>query len=98
MTAFYVTENGAGNKDGSSWANAIAGTGLRSELASPAGDADNIHFILVGAGTYKPTSQMTMRSHAAIIGGCRLRAAGSAAALRPSLMERSRGDCSLTIS
>ncbi len=69
MTAFYVTENGAGSKDGSSWANAIAGTGLRSELQSPAGDADNIHFILVGAGTYKPTKQMMMRSHAAIIGG-----------------------------
>ena len=72
MTALYFTENGAGNKDGSSWADAFPGADLRDELqrvSHYAAAAGKGYFILVGAGTYKPTDQMTMWDHTAIIGG-----------------------------
>ena len=49
----YVTPTGAGNKDGSSWANAFAGIQAAVDAADAAYDADGtLHDILVGDGTY----------------------------------------------
>ena len=49
----YVTPTGAGNRDGSSWANAFAGIQAAVDAADAAYDADGtLHDILVGDGTY----------------------------------------------
>ena len=49
----YVTPTGAGNKDGSSWANAFAGIQAAVDAADAAYAADGtLHDILVGDGTY----------------------------------------------
>ena len=48
----YVTPNGAGTRNGSSWTNAISGTALQGALASaPSGTT-----VLVASGLYKPTT------------------------------------------
>ena len=49
----YVTPTGAGNKDGSDWANAFAGIQAAVDVATAAYAADGtLHDILVGDGTY----------------------------------------------
>ena len=49
----YVTPTGAGNKDGSNWANAFAGIQAAVDAADAAYAADGtLHDILVGDGTY----------------------------------------------
>ena len=49
----YVTPTGAGNQDGSSWANAFAGIQAAVDAADAAYAADGtLHDILVGDGTY----------------------------------------------
>ena len=52
-STLYVTPTGAGNKDGSSWANAFAGIQAAVDAADAAYAADGtLHDILVGDGTY----------------------------------------------
>lgn len=49
----YVTPTGAGNKDGSDWANAFAGIQAAVDAADAAYAADGtLHEIIVGDGTY----------------------------------------------
>ena len=49
----YVTPAGAGNRDGSNWANAFAGIQAAVDAADAAYAADGtLHDILVGDGTY----------------------------------------------
>ena len=51
----YVTPSGAGNKDGSSWANAFAGIQAAVDAADAAYAADGtLHDILVTNGVYTP--------------------------------------------
>ena len=53
LANLYVTPTGAGNKDGSSWANAFAGIQAAVDAADAAYAADGtLHDILVGDGTY----------------------------------------------
>ena len=49
---FYVTQNGAGSKDGSSWGNALDEAGFRNRLVS-AGDGD---VFWVAKGVYRPAT------------------------------------------
>lgn len=52
-TVIYVTQNGAGSQNGSSWASAIAGTGLQTALNTATSCGAQVW---VAAGTYKPTA------------------------------------------
>ena len=53
LADLYVTPTGAGNKDGSSWANAFAGIQAAVDAADAAYAADGtLHEIIVGDGTY----------------------------------------------
>lgn len=67
----YVTEGGAGNLSGSSWANALPGSQLQSRLSSIGAGSQ----VWVAAGTYKPTTttnraiSFSMRNGVAIYGG-----------------------------
>lgn len=47
----YVTPDGSGSRDGSSWSNALSGTALQGRLATATSGT-----FLVGAGLYKPTT------------------------------------------
>jgi hypothetical protein len=66
----YVTPNGAGNNDGTSWANAYSGTQLQTAI-----NASGVTQVWVKAGTYKPTSSsdrtisFRMKNGVAIYGG-----------------------------
>ena len=52
-STLYVTPTGAGNQDGSSWANAFAGIQAAVDAADAAYAADGtLHEIIVGDGTY----------------------------------------------
>ena len=52
-STLYVTPTGAGNQDGSDWANAFAGIQAAVDAADAAYLADgSLHDILVGDGTY----------------------------------------------
>ncbi|MFZ9847169.1 MAG: hypothetical protein ACO3EE_03320, partial [Flavobacteriales bacterium] len=51
-TIWYVNENGAGTMNGTSWANAAAGTSLQNTIDG----ASNGDEIWVACGTYKPTA------------------------------------------
>ncbi len=62
---FYVTETGAGNKDGSSWANAYADVQTAIDAAESAGGGE----VWIAKGTYKHGSAMTMKNNVAIYGG-----------------------------
>ncbi|WP_248476345.1 choice-of-anchor Q domain-containing protein [Spirosoma liriopis] len=67
----YVTEGGAGNLSGSSWANALPSSQLQSRLSSLGAGSQ----VWVAAGTYKPTTttnraiSFSMRNGVAIYGG-----------------------------
>lgn len=68
---FYVTQAGAGLKNGSSWANAATGTNLQSMIAA-ASEGDQVW---VGCGTYFPTTgtdrgaSFSMKNGVEIYGG-----------------------------
>ncbi len=68
---FYVTQAGAGLKNGTSWANAAAGTDLQATIAA-AGEGDQVW---VGCGTYFPTTgtdrsaSFSMKNGVEIYGG-----------------------------
>ena len=62
---YYVVPNGAGNKDGSSWANAYADVQTAIDSAYNAGGGE----VWIKKGTYKHGSAMTMRNGVAIYGG-----------------------------
>ncbi|HEX8331272.1 MAG TPA: hypothetical protein VF622_01550, partial [Segetibacter sp.] len=51
----YVTQNGAGTKDGTSWANAYGETEFRPNLANAASGTE----FWVATGTYKPGTTRT---------------------------------------
>ena len=56
-STLYVTPTGAGNKDGSNWANAFAGIQAAVDAADAAYAADGtLHEIIVGDGTYSRVS------------------------------------------
>ncbi|MEG1798797.1 MAG: hypothetical protein RR214_01305, partial [Synergistaceae bacterium] len=66
---YYVTENGAGNYDGGSWANALKGTELAARLQkAQAGD-----IFYVAKGTYKPgtknSDSFTLKKGVKLYGG-----------------------------
>ena len=62
---FYVTETGAGYKNGSSWDNAFADVQTAIDKASSAGGGE----VWIAKGTYKHGSAMTMKNNVAIYGG-----------------------------
>ena len=66
---FYVVEGGAGNKDGTSWANAFADVQTAIDKAYEVATADNPSEVWIAKGTYKHGSQMTMKNNVAIYGG-----------------------------
>ena len=61
----YVVPNGAGSKDGTSWANAFADVQTAIDSASSAGGGE----VWIAAGTYKHGSPLTMKNNVAIYGG-----------------------------
>ena len=71
----YVTQAGAGSRDGSSWSNAYSGTALQTAIDAAAGCNGQVW---VATGTYKPTTttgpnsrtiSFAMRNNVAIYGG-----------------------------
>ena len=62
---FYVTPNGAGNKDGSSWGNAYSDVQTAIDAAENANGGE----VWVATGTYKHGSSLTMKNNVAIYGG-----------------------------
>ncbi len=65
----YVTEQGTGTEDGSSWDNAAAGSVLKDKLDGLAAPGTNeVSFLLVGQGTYD-TAALKMQNRVAIVGG-----------------------------
>jgi hypothetical protein len=68
----YVTQNGAGLRDGSSWANAYSGTALQTAINSLSYCGGQVW---VAGGTYKPTTttsraiSFTMANNVAVYGG-----------------------------
>ena len=62
---FYVTPNGAGNKDGSSWVNAYSDVQTAIDAAENANGGE----VWIAAGTYKHGSSLTMKNNVAIYGG-----------------------------
>lgn len=67
----FVTQNGAGSQNGSSWTNAISGTNLQSAISNAQVNDE----IWVACGTYLPTSTLdrtqsfSMRNGISIYGG-----------------------------
>jgi predicted outer membrane repeat protein len=70
ITRRYVTQKGAGTKDGLSWANAYEGTQLQAAINEPL-----VTEVWVAAGLYKPTTgadrtiSLQMKNGVAIYGG-----------------------------
>ena len=62
---YYVVPGGAGNKNGTSWANAYADVQTAIDSASSDGGGE----VWIAKGTYKHGSAMTMRNNVAIYGG-----------------------------
>ena len=62
---YYVVPGGAGNKNGTSWANAYADVQTAIDSASSAGGGE----VWIAKGTYKHGSEMTMKNNVAICGG-----------------------------
>ena len=62
---YYVVPGGAGNKNGTSWANAYADVQTAIDKASSAGGGE----VWIAKGTYKHGSAMTMKNKVAIYGG-----------------------------
>ena len=62
---YYVVPNGAGNKDGTSWANAYADVQTAIDSAYNAGGGE----VWIAKGTYKHGSAMTMKNNVHIYGG-----------------------------
>ena len=62
---YYVVPNGAGSKNGTSWANAYADVQTAIDRASSAGGGE----VWIKKGTYKHGSAMTMKNNVAIYGG-----------------------------
>ena len=62
---YYVVPGGAGNKNGTSWANAYADVQTAIDSASSSGGGE----VWIKKGTYKHGSAMTMKNNVAIYGG-----------------------------
>ena len=62
---YYVVPGGAGNKNGTSWANAYADVQTAIDSASSDGGGE----VWIAKGTYKHGSEMTMKNNVAIYGG-----------------------------
>ena len=62
---YYVVPNGAGSKNGTSWANAYADVQTAIDAAESAGGGE----VWIAKGTYKHGSPMTMKNNVAIYGG-----------------------------
>ena len=62
---YYVVPGGAGNNNGTSWANAYADVQSAIDKASSAGGGE----VWIAKGTYKHGSAMTMKNKVAIYGG-----------------------------
>lgn len=62
---YYVVPNGAGSKNGTSWANAYADVQTAIDSAYNAGGGE----VWIAQGTYKHGSKMTMKNNVAIYGG-----------------------------
>ena len=62
---YYVVPNGAGSKNGTSWANAYADVQTAIDSAYNAGGGE----VWIAKGTYKHGSKMTMKNNVAIYGG-----------------------------
>ena len=62
---YYVVPNGAGSKNGTSWANAYADVQTAIDSASSDGGGE----VWIAKGTYKHGSEMTMKNNVAIYGG-----------------------------
>ena len=62
---YYVVPNGAGSKNGTSWANAYADVQTAIDKASSDGGGE----VWIAKGTYKHGSAMTMKNNVAIYGG-----------------------------
>ena len=65
VTIIRFTKNGAGTKDGSSWANAAAMTTLQTKINTTTQPAQ----VWVKAGTYSRTTELEMRELISIYGG-----------------------------
>ncbi|RCR65653.1 putative Ig domain-containing protein [Larkinella punicea] len=78
-TVFYVTQNGAGSRDGSSWQHAYDGSKLQTAIDSASAywqaNQEKVVQVWVAQGIYKPTTgtdrfiSFTMKDHVAIYGG-----------------------------
>ncbi len=66
---FYVTETGAGYKDGSSWSNAYANVQSAIDAAASVATSESPSEVWIAKGTYKHGSAMTMKNNVAIYGG-----------------------------
>ena len=62
---YYVVPGGAGNKNGTSWANAYADVQTAIDKASSDGGGE----VWIAKGTYKHGSEMKMKNNVAIYGG-----------------------------
>ena len=62
---YYVVPNGAGSKNGTSWANAYADVQAAIDSAYNAGGGE----VWIAKGTYKHGSEMIMKNNVAIYGG-----------------------------
>jgi len=81
QTTVYITQQGAGNKDGSSWANALDGQNIQSAINNTSHTGGGQ--IWIAEGTYKPTQDtsgnadtsvhrnftFTMRANVSLFGG-----------------------------
>ena len=66
---FYVTEGGAGNKDGTSWANAYADVQTAIDAASLVAKDDDPKEVWIAKGTYTPGASIVMKNNVHIYGG-----------------------------
>ncbi len=69
--SYYVTANGNGNKDGSSWINAVPFNNLEGIINGITDASDTkVYLIFVAAGeTHTPQSPLSMKDHVVIVGG-----------------------------
>ncbi len=68
-TIFYVVPNGAGNKDGTSWANAYGDIQTAIDAAASVATANAPAEVWIAGGTYYIATELSMKNNVGIYGG-----------------------------